>query len=47
LRTVELGVLCCGYRERLQELALRNEILSLNNQIPHTAEAVSGPVAAD
>jgi hypothetical protein len=41
LRTVELGVLCCAYRERLQELALRSEILSLNNQILHTAEAVS------
>jgi signal transduction histidine kinase len=40
--TDELGVLACGYRELLEELAVRNEVLSLNNRILHTAEKVSG-----
>lgn len=38
--TDELGVLTCGYRKLLRELAIRNEVLSLNNQILHTAERV-------
>ncbi len=40
--TDELGLLACGYRELLEELAIRNEMLSLNNRILHTAEKVSG-----
>jgi signal transduction histidine kinase len=38
--TDELGVLTCGYRELLRELAIRNEVLSLNNQILHTMEKI-------
>jgi signal transduction histidine kinase len=40
--TDELGVLACGYRDLLQELAIRNEVLSLNNRILHTADRVTG-----
>jgi len=40
--TDELGVLACGYRELLQELAIRNEVLALNNRILHTADRVTG-----
>jgi signal transduction histidine kinase len=40
--TDELGVLANGYRELLQELETKNKLLSLNNQILHTAEEVAG-----
>ncbi len=40
--TDELGVLAKGYRRLLQELETRNELLSLNNQILHTADKVAG-----
>ncbi len=40
--TDELGVLANGYRELLQELATRNRLLSINNQILRTADEVSG-----
>jgi signal transduction histidine kinase len=40
--TDELGVLANGYRELLQELETRNELLSINNQILRTADEVAG-----